>query len=96
MKIYLLFGSVTLNEGCRTCYVTKKDATGGSGRLEVEMEEMNSKVKKEYFISVRDLAMILPVSKSLIYDMIYREEIPCKRIGRRILIPISFVQEYLI
>jgi len=50
---------------------------------------------KKYFLSVKELAAILPVSQTLIYERIARKKIPCLRIGRRILIPVSYVQEML-
>ena len=47
------------------------------------------------FYSVKEVAELLCVSKSLIYDKVYKKEIPVKRIGRRILIPASYVEEML-
>ncbi|MDY6269269.1 MAG: helix-turn-helix domain-containing protein [Selenomonadaceae bacterium] len=39
------------------------------------------------FYKVKQVASMLGVSKSLIYNLIYSEKLQCKRIGRRILIP---------
>lgn len=45
------------------------------------------------FYNVKELAQLLGVSKSLIYDLIYKEKIPAMRIGRRILIPHAYVEQ---
>ena len=45
------------------------------------------------FYNVKELAQLLGVSKSLIYDLIYKEKIPAMRIGRRILIPPAYVEQ---
>ena len=47
------------------------------------------------FFSVKELAEMLGVSKSLIYDKVYKKEIPVQRIGRRILIPNSYVEQII-
>lgn len=52
---------------------------------------MEEKQQPKLFWTVRDLAELLGVSKSLIYDRIYKQEIPCKRLGARILIPAAYV-----
>ena len=51
--------------------------------------------KRKTFWSVKELAAVLGVSKALIYEHVCREEIPCKRIGRRILIPDKFVSQMI-
>ena len=43
------------------------------------------------FWSVKDVAEYLGVSKSLIYARVEQKEIPCRKIGARILIPDSFM-----
>ena len=48
--------------------------------------------KKHRFYNVKELAQLLGVSKSLIYDLIYKKKIPAMRIGRRILIPYAYVE----
>ena len=53
------------------------------------MEEKKKPAK--HFWTVKELAEYLNVSRSLVYDRVYREEIPCRRLGARILIPASFV-----
>ena len=50
-------------------------------------------MKKLY--SVKELAELHYVSKSLIYDKFYKKEISVKRVGRRILILASYVEELL-
>lgn len=45
------------------------------------------------FFSVKEVAEILGVSRSLIYAKVCNGEIPSRRIGRRILIPASYVEE---
>ncbi len=59
------------------------------------MEKTYDNNDQKYFLSVKELAAILPVSQTLIYERIARKKIPCLRIGRRILIPASYVQEIL-
>ncbi len=54
---------------------------------------MSVEEKKKTFWNVKEFAAFLGVSKALIYDRVYRKEIPCKRIGKRILIPASFVMK---
>lgn len=53
--------------------------------------ELQNSVQKRFY-NVRELADILGVSRGLIYDNIYRHKIPCKRIGKRILIPTDYVE----
>ncbi|WP_026759972.1 helix-turn-helix domain-containing protein [Selenomonas ruminantium] len=55
----------------------------------------DTKSQQLRFISVKALAAMVPVSRSLIYDRIAKNKIPCLRIGRRILIPVSYVQKML-
>lgn len=57
----------------------------------IVMEDM--KAQKVKFLSVKELAAMLPVSQSLLYDRIAKNKIPCLRIGRRILIPMGYIQE---
>ena len=45
------------------------------------------------FYNVKELATLLGVSKSLLYEQVYRGSIPVRRIGRRILIPQSYVEK---
>lgn len=47
------------------------------------------------FWSIKELAELLGVSKSLLYAKAYRKELPYKRIGRRILIPADYVNALL-
>ncbi len=47
------------------------------------------------FFSVKEVAELLGVSKSLVYSKICNGQIPSRRIGRRILIPASYVEEIL-
>ena len=59
--------------------------------------ENTSKTAKQpkIFYSVKELAELLMVSKSCIYCKIEAKEFPCKRVGRRVLIPASFVEAYI-
>ena len=50
---------------------------------------------RKLFYSVKELAELLLVSKSFIYCKVEAKEFPCKRVGRRVLIPASFVEKYL-
>ncbi len=52
---------------------------------------MNTYSTKNFY-NVKELAVMLGVSKSLIYDLIYRKKIPVQRLGRRILIPNRYVK----
>lgn len=56
---------------------------------------MNKEVQRKNFWSVKELAEYLGVSKSLIYARVELDEIPCRRLGARILIPSSFVDEIM-
>ena len=53
-----------------------------------------AKPRKLYY-SVKEFAELLLVSKSFIYCKVEAKEFPCKRVGRRVLIPASFVEKYL-
>ncbi len=48
------------------------------------------------FLSIKELSQVLGVSKSQLYDSVYRQKIPAKRLGRRILIPIDYVERELL
>jgi excisionase family DNA binding protein len=52
---------------------------------------MNS--TKPNFLSVKDFVEITGLSTPTVFRKIKVKEIPCTRIGRKILIPISFVKE---
>lgn len=45
------------------------------------------------FYSIKELATMLPISRSTLYSAVYNGKIPSKRIGNRILIPVSYVEE---
>mgnify|MGYP002513569240 CR=1 FL=1 len=45
------------------------------------------------FYSIKELCEILPLSRSALYAAVVKGTIPCKRIGNRILIPASYVNE---
>jgi len=47
------------------------------------------------FISVMEAAAILKVQQKTIYRMIEREQIPAKRVGRRYLIPRSWLTDLI-
>ncbi len=47
------------------------------------------------FFSVKEVAEMLGVSRSLVYDKVCKGTIPSRRVGRRILIPASYVEEIL-
>lgn len=49
-------------------------------------------IKKCY--AVKEVAQILGVSKSQVYEFVYRKKIPAKRLGKRILIPADFVEQF--
>ncbi len=66
------------------------------------MQSNNNKVAekaakpRKLFYSVKELAELLLVSKSFIYCKVESKEYPCRRIGKRILIPASFVEHHLV
>ena len=61
-----------------------------------DSEYVNGKmITMKKFFSVKEVAEILGVSKSLVYSKICNGQIPSRRIGRRILIPASYVEEIL-
>lgn len=49
----------------------------------------------KFFYTVKELAGILQVSASCIYTRIEAGDWPCKRVGRRVLIPSSFVDRFI-
>lgn len=66
----------------------------------------NNKVKKyikrsaiimdkpvKLFYSIKELATMLPISRSTLYSAVCNGKIPSKRIGSRILIPVSYLEE---
>lgn len=59
------------------------------------MQKSNNNVKSKLYYSVKELAELLLVSKSFIYCKIETKEFPCRRLGRRILIPADFVEQYI-
>jgi excisionase family DNA binding protein len=46
-------------------------------------------------MTVKELAQLLEVSRAAIYEGIKRNEIPFRRIGRRIVIPTVLAREWL-
>lgn len=54
---------------------------------------MNSNSKLLY--SVKELKAFLPISESAIYAYIDKGEIPCVKIGRRKLVPASYLDEIM-
>lgn len=46
------------------------------------------------FYSIKEVAELLAVSKSSLYEKVSQKLIPCKKLGRRILIPANFVEEF--
>lgn len=54
---------------------------------------MDSEMVK-YYYSVKEISILLCVSKSLIYDLVYKGEIPVRRVGKRILIPRTYVERF--
>ena len=46
------------------------------------------------FYSIKEVAKLLAVSKSSLYEKVSQKLIPSKKLGRRILIPATFVEEF--
>ena len=59
------------------------------------VKAMKAKEEPKKFWSVKELAIYLGVSRSLLYAKVDAHDISCKRIGARILIPSSFVEKML-
>ena len=57
----------------------------------ISFEELKKSVRKNFY-SVKELSEILGVSRSLIYAKVEAGVLPCKRLGKRILIPYDFVE----
>ncbi len=53
-------------------------------------------IMERKFYRVKELVEILGISKSMVYEYVYTNRIPAKRLGRRILIPEKFVREMLL
>lgn len=49
---------------------------------------------RKKFYSIKEVAELLAVSKSLLYEKVGKNLIPFKKLGRRILIPASFVEKF--
>ena len=57
-----------------------------------DIEFLHGKViSMKKFFSVKEVAELLGVSRSLIYYRIRKKYIPSRRVGRRILIPSSYI-----
>ena len=46
------------------------------------------------FLSAEEVARLLGASKSYVYAMIRKGEIPSRRLGKRLFVPVSFVKEF--
>lgn len=53
---------------------------------------MNNEVKPQY-LSPSNTAKILGVSRSHIYDLVKSKEIPHDLVGKKIIIPVSYLEE---
>lgn len=78
---------------CSGCSWYNGDATGAV----VEHQEVivMEKMEKKFF-KVKEIVELLGISKSMVYEYVYRNKIPAKRLGRRILIPEKFVRELML
>lgn len=52
-------------------------------------------MSEKYTISVRELAVYLGVSNSVAYRLVHREDFPVLRLGKRILIPVAGLTEWI-
>ena len=51
---------------------------------------------RKLFYSVKELAELLLVSKSFIYCKVESKEFPSRRVGKRILIPATFIEHLFV
>lgn len=58
-------------------------------------EISEDKVSQKRFYTVKEVARLLTVSKSLIYNRAQTNEIPNIRLGKRILIPLSYIKSLM-
>jgi len=58
-------------------------------------EISEEKVIQKRFYTVKEVAKFLTVSKSLIYSRAQNNEIPSMRLGRRILIPLGYIDNLM-
>lgn len=58
-------------------------------------EISEEKVSQKRFYTVKEVAKLLTVSKSLIYNQAQSNDIPNIRLGKRILIPLSYVKNLM-
>ena len=61
-----------------------------------DMAEISEdRVSQKHFYTVKEVAKLLTVSKSLIYNKTQNNEIPSIRLGKRILVPFSYVKNLI-
>ncbi len=48
------------------------------------------------FYKVKEVVELLGISKSMVYEYVYRNKIPARRLGRRILIDEKFVRDLML
>lgn len=46
-------------------------------------------------VTIEEAMVILAVSRSKMYEMLKRDDVPLNKIGRRVMIPTSYVEELL-
>ena len=77
-------------------YIIWKERQNDFGREGIKVANYSTGTtscsKKCY--AVKEVAQMLGVSKSQVYEYVYRKKIPAKRLGKRILIPADYVEQF--
>ncbi len=60
------------------------------------MENSNNIKAERLFISVDEVAKILGASRSYVYSLVRKGDIPSKRLGKRVFIPTSFIKSFTV
>lgn len=59
-----------------------------------ELENDKVSHSEKLFLSAEEVARLLGASKSYVYAMIRKGDIPSRRLGKRLFVPVSFVKEF--
>jgi excisionase family DNA binding protein len=65
------------------------------GVLEAFRELRPGESQPQRLVSVADAASVLGVSKHVVYEMIWRQDLPHTRVGRRVLVSTRALEEFM-